>query len=218
MGNGRINRWPTGGQSSKGAVLICNCNCKHKLTSSSDHLHCIISSGSLKDGGSTFEKLAGPLVALLKITVSPGWHFAGSQWARWARGASGRVDPKPLLSRGVAMSMPPPPFPPPAPAPPPSPGSASLGCEDPGACVYFDVSDREILTSLGIFAFLAGCLLLLFGVLRHRSPIFFGRRRLRNLVRPRRTRRSNHRATVTRFLVVASLLRSSRAPPSPHRP
>ena len=62
------------------------------------------------------------------------------------------------------MSMPPPPFPPPAPAPPPSPGSASLGCEDPGACVYFDVSDREILTSLGIFAFLAGCLLLLFGV------------------------------------------------------
>ena len=61
------------------------------------------------------------------------------------------------------MSMPPPPFPPPAPAPPPSPGSASLGCEDPGACVYFDVSDREILTSLGIFAFLAGCLLLLFG-------------------------------------------------------
>ena len=114
------------------------------------------------------------------------------------------------------MATPAPPNPPP-PTPPPAPGT-SLGCEDPGACVYFDVSDREILTSLGIFAFLATCLLLLFGVLRHRSPIFFGRRRLRNLVRPRRTRRSNHRATLTCFLVVDSLLRSSRAPPSPHRP
>ena len=87
------------------------------------------------------------------------------------------------------MATPAPPTPPP-PTPPPAPGT-SLGCEDPGACVYFDVSDREILTSLGIFAFLATCLLLLFGVLRHRSPIFFGRRRLRNLVRIERTHASN---------------------------
>ena len=110
------------------------------------------------------------------------------------------------------MATPAPPNPPP-PTPPPAPGT-SLGCEDPGACVYFDVSDREILTSLGIFAFLATCLLLLFGVLRHRSPIFFGRRRLRNLVRIERTQTSNPtRRTPRRNLT--GILSSPRCPEAP---
>ena len=104
-----INRWPTGGQSSKGAVLICNCNCKHKLTSSSDHLHGIISlfAALFKyrwgQAFQTFEKLAGPLVALLKINnclarLALCWEPVVAVGARRER----RVDPKPLLSRGVA--------------------------------------------------------------------------------------------------------------------
>ena len=76
--------------------------------------------------------------------------------------------------------------PPPAPQPSPPPPPYALGCESASSCVYFDVSDREILTSLLIFALMGGLLLMIFGCIRHKAPIFFGRRRLRNLVRPRR--------------------------------
>ena len=58
-----------------------------------------------------------------------------------------------------------------------------MGCEDADACSYFDVSDSEIVTSLGIFAAMGAVLLVTFGAIRHQAPIFFGRRRLRNLVR-----------------------------------
>ena len=71
---------------------------------------------------------------------------------------------------------------PPPPSPPPPP-FASVGCEDAEACVHFDVSDSEIVTSLGIFAAMGAVLLVTFGAIRHQAPIFFGRRRLRNLVR-----------------------------------
>jgi hypothetical protein len=74
----------------------------------------------------------------------------------------------------------PPPPPPPSPPPPPF---TSVGCEDADACSYFDVSDSEIVTSLGIFAAMGAVLLVTFGAIRHQAPIFFGRRRLRNLVR-----------------------------------
>ena len=47
-----------------------------------------------------------------------------------------------------STASPPPPLPP-APTPPPPPDAAlGLGCESSENCVYFDVSDREILTSL----------------------------------------------------------------------
>ena len=74
------------------------------------------------------------------------------------------------------------PPPPPPPSPPP-PAVTSVGCEDAEACSYFDVSDSEIVTSLGIFAAMGAVLLVTFGAIRHQAPIFFGRRRLRNLVR-----------------------------------
>jgi hypothetical protein len=67
--------------------------------------------------------------------------------------------------------------------------------------VHFDVSDSEIVTSLGIFAAMGAVLLVTFGAIRHQAPIFFGRRRLRNLVRggrARATRRSGSRNTQTR--------------------
>ena len=89
---------------------------------------------------------------------------------------------------------------PPPPSPPPPP-FASVGCEDAEACVHFDVSDSEIVTSLGIFAAMGAVLLVTFGAIRHQAPIFFGRRRLRNLVRggrARATRRSGSRNTQTR--------------------
>ena len=89
---------------------------------------------------------------------------------------------------------------PPPPSPPPPP-FASVGCEDAEACVHFDVSDSEIVTSLGIFAAMGAVLLVTFGSIRHQAPIFFGRRRLRNLVRggrARATRRSGSRNTQTR--------------------
>lgn len=70
-----------------------------------------------------------------------------------------------------------------APPPPSPPPTLSFGCGDDDQCVYFDVSDREILVSLLIFATMGGLLLLVFGCIRHKAPIFFGRRRLRNLVR-----------------------------------
>jgi hypothetical protein len=76
-----------------------------------------------------------------------------------------------------------------------------VGCEDAEACVHFDVSDSEIVTSLGIFAAMGAVLLVTFGSIRHQAPIFFGRRRLRNLVRggrARATRRSGSRNTQTR--------------------
>ena len=66
--------------------------------------------------------------------------------------------------------------------PPPPPPFSGIGCEDASACAYFDVSDREIVTSLGIFACMGAVLLVTFGGIRHKAPIFFGRRRLRNLV------------------------------------
>ena len=75
-----------------------------------------------------------------------------------------------------------------APPPPPSddvktpPPPYTLGCESASNCIYFDVSDREILTSLAVFACMASVLLVLFGSVRHKMPIYFGRRRLRNLV------------------------------------
>ena len=79
------------------------------------------------------------------------------------------------------------PPPPPPPSPPP-PAVTSVGCEDAEACSYFDVSDSEIVTSLGIFAAMGAVLLVTFGAIRHQAPIFFGRRRLRNLVRGVRAR------------------------------
>ena len=85
------------------------------------------------------------------------------------------------MSNASVITGGPPPPPPPSPPPPPY----ALGCESASSCVYFDVSDREILTSLLIFALMGGLLLMVFGCIRHKAPIFFGRRRLRNLVRPR---------------------------------
>ena len=89
-------------------------------------------------------------------------------------------------------------LPPPPPPPPSPPPFTSVGCEDADACSYFDVSDREIVTSLGIFATMGAVLLVTFGAIRHQAPIFFGRRRLRNLVRGGRARamtRSESRET-----------------------
>ena len=112
----------------------------------------------------------------------------------------------------------PPPPPPPSPPPPPF---TSVGCEDADACSYFDVSDSEIVTSLGIFAAMGAVLLVTFGAIRHQAPIFFGRRRLRNLVRggqsattrsgsekpPRRTAFFSFKAKATDF-TFSSLRRS----------
>lgn len=74
--------------------------------------------------------------------------------------------------------------PPPAVFTPPPPQPVSLGCENAENCVHFDVSDREIYTSLLIYACMASCLLIIFGAIRFKVPIYFGRRRLRNLVGP----------------------------------
>ena len=74
--------------------------------------------------------------------------------------------------------------PPPPPSQPPSP-SGTIVCENVSECLYFDVSDTSILISLSVFTVLAALLLLLFGKIRTVAPIFFGRRRLRNLVRSR---------------------------------
>ena len=81
-------------------------------------------------------------------------------------------------SGGAAISASPFPFP----AAPPPPDQVSLGCESADNCVYFDVSDREIWVTLLVYASLGCCLLVLFGVVRMKMPIYFGRRRLRNLV------------------------------------
>eukprot|EP00740_Mantoniella_antarctica_P010878 CAMPEP_0181385272 /NCGR_PEP_ID=MMETSP1106-20121128/22465_1 /TAXON_ID=81844 /ORGANISM="Mantoniella antarctica, Strain SL-175" /LENGTH=299 /DNA_ID=CAMNT_0023505309 /DNA_START=338 /DNA_END=1233 /DNA_ORIENTATION=+ len=80
-------------------------------------------------------------------------------------------------SGGAAISASPFPFP----AAPPPPAQVSLGCESADNCVYFDVSDREIWVTLLVYASLGCCLLVLFGVVRMKMPIYFGRRRLRNL-------------------------------------
>jgi hypothetical protein len=71
-----------------------------------------------------------------------------------------------------------------------------IGCEDATACANFDVSDREIVTSLGIFACMGAFLLVTFGAIRHKAPIFFGRRRLRNLVRADARRSDRPRRSV----------------------
>jgi hypothetical protein len=71
---------------------------------------------------------------------------------------------------------------PPPPITSPPPHGVTLGCESAANCVYFDVSDREILTSLLVFGIMGGVLLVLFGIVRNKMPIYFGRRRLRNLV------------------------------------
>jgi hypothetical protein len=90
-----------------------------------------------------------------------------------------------------------------------------VGCEDAEACVHFDVSDSEIVTSLGIFAAMGAVLLVTFGSIRHQAPIFFGRRRLRNLVRggrARATRRSVSRKTQTRTAFFFYVVQSAAGP------
>jgi hypothetical protein len=90
-----------------------------------------------------------------------------------------------------------------------------VGCEDAEACVHFDVSDSEIVTSLGIFAAMGAVLLVTFGSIRHQAPIFFGRRRLRNLVRggrARATRRSGSRNTQTRTAFFFYVVQSAAGP------
>ena len=110
----------------------------------------------------------------LRDTVRPRAHLPGT-------GAEGTAVRGRAFALGARAAMadpitgaPPPPSPPP---------TLSFGCGDDDQCVYFDVSDREILVSLLIFATMGGLLLLVFGCIRHKAPIFFGRRRLRNLVR-----------------------------------
>ena len=100
-------------------------------------------------------------------------------------------------------------LPPPPPPSPPPPPLTSVGCEDADACSYFDVSDSEIVTSLGIFAAMGAVLLVTFGAIRHQAPIFFGRRRLRNLVRGSRARATTRsgfekHASERRFSLVQS--------------
>ena len=60
--------------------------------------------------------------------------------------------------------------PPPAPQPSPPPPPYALGCESASSCVYFDVSDREILTTLLIFSLMGGLLLRIFGCIGIRRP------------------------------------------------